>query len=305
MRALAALAMRGPYHAAGLTALLGMLSWVLPFPHFSGAVVALVSLAQGGGAALRVLALAAVPVLAAAFALFGSAAPVVVLGLWWLGSLGFGLLLRARADEGEMLALMGLVALMGAAALRLLSGDVVAFWSVLLEQALGLIGEEGGLATGPELLAEAAALMTSVLAAGYVVNMMLTLLLARWWQSLLYNPGGFGREFRELRLPSGPGAALGAVGLVALVLAFTGGAGGGPAADFLAVAVVLLVFVGLAVAHHEVHRRGWPKVVLVGVYALLFLLRGGGALLIASLAVADALLDIRGLRRARKGGGDE
>ena len=39
---------------------------------------------------------------------------------------------------------------------------------------------------------------------GYIValNVVLGLILARWWQALLYNPGGFRTEFHQLRLGS-------------------------------------------------------------------------------------------------------
>ena len=32
------------------------------------------------------------------------------------------------------------------------------------------------------------------------VSTILCLFVSRWWQAMLYNPGGFGEEFRQLRL---------------------------------------------------------------------------------------------------------
>ena len=42
--------------------------------------------------------------------------------------------------------------------------------------------------------------LTGVMASSLQVTCLLCLMLARYWQASLYNPGGFGREFRSLRL---------------------------------------------------------------------------------------------------------
>ena len=44
-------------------------------------------------------------------------------------------------------------------------------------------------------------MLSAIFASGFVASLILTLLLARWWQSALFNPGGFRKEFYALRLP--------------------------------------------------------------------------------------------------------
>ena len=54
----------------------------------------------------------------------------------------------------------------------------------------------------------------ALLAIGNTVVAVLAVLLGRYWQALLYNPGGFGQEFRALRLPQGAVGSLVALGNV-------------------------------------------------------------------------------------------
>mgnify|MGYP007113695048 CR=1 FL=1 len=51
-----------------------------------------------------------------------------------------------------------------------------------------------------QLIEVLAGWMTGVLAAGMFLQLVFGLLLGRWWQALLYNPGGFRSEFHQLRL---------------------------------------------------------------------------------------------------------
>lgn len=303
MRALAAWAMRGPYYAAALTAGLGLASWAIPLPHFSAAVLGLVALARGPRQAAWVGALAALPVLGGSLGLFGSFAPAVALSLWWLVCAVFCVVLRARADQGLALGLVAAGALMLTGALRALPGDAAQLWLPVLRALSEVLGASGEPALAPGALEQTAVLLTSILGATLVVNVMLTVLLARWWQSLLYNPGGFRREFHRLALPRSARGGLALVGTLAAVAALIAPGEVGLPFDVLLVGLMMLMFVGLAVAHHEVARRGWSVGVLVGLYVLLALLQGPAVVLLALLALADAWLDLRGLRGDGAGGG--
>ena len=50
--------------------------------------------------------------------------------------------------------------------------------------------------------------LTGLLASSLQAACVLSLVLARYWQAGLYNPGGFGREFRSVRLPPAVALAL-------------------------------------------------------------------------------------------------
>ena len=90
-----------------------------------------------------------------------------------------------------------------------------------------------------------------------------SMLLGRWWDSLVRAPGAFGAEYRNLRL----GVALGVVVTVVFVLAIVTNR---PLISALAwVAFVALAFQGLAAAHRMRAsgrlNRGW----LAAIYLLL------------------------------------
>ena len=93
-----------------------------------------------------------------------------------------------------------------------------------------------------------------------------SVLLGRWWQSLLDSPGSFGVEYRQLRL----GRALGVATTVLFIVALL--TDSALVASLAWVAFAALAFQGLAAAHRSkaVGRldRGW----LVAIYVLLIVL---------------------------------
>jgi hypothetical protein len=184
--------MRGRTQAS-VVALIG--SW---FPLISPATVALVSLRRGATDGLLVLLWALLPALATL--VFSDMGPlmalVTVAGL--LATFVVALLLRSSASWPRLLT--GLVAASGLAALllSLLVPDPVQ----QLTQALGEMMAQAK-SSAPEQAAwqaPTAVFILGLIAYVIAVNALLSLLLARWWQSVLYNPGGFQTEFHHLRL---------------------------------------------------------------------------------------------------------
>ena len=129
-------------------------------------------------------------------------------------------------------------------------------------------------------------------------SVLASLLLARWWQALLYNPGGFREEFHALRMGRRSS-------LVALVLFGAGLFGGGMlealATNLALVAVMLFLFQGLATAHGLAGKlklaTGW----LVALYAVLILAPPQMVVVLSALGFADAWVDFRG-RVGNRGG---
>jgi len=120
-----------------------------------------------------------------------------------------------------------------------------------------------------------------------VFSTVSSLLLARWWQAGLYNPGGFGREFRALRL-SRVAAGVAAVLCVAALTV------GGEVLQGLALATVaLFVFQGLAVVHGVVARRGMATGWLVALYVLVLFLAPQVMAGLTLVGIADAWADFR------------
>ena len=133
-------------------------------------------------------------------------------------------------------------------------------------------------------------ILTGIMAASMQVACVLCLILARYWQAELYNPGGFGREFRALRLPWPVAVAL----LFGVVL---GPRLGAQLAVMAPICTIPLLFAGLALGHGLIEMKRLSSFWLIGMY-IATLLFGN---LICLLAVVDGLFDFRG-RLARKNG---
>lgn len=198
MRALAQFIMRGRTQASAV-ALIG--SW---FPLISPATVALVSLRRGTTDGLIILMWALLPAIATL--IFSDMGPlmalVTVAGM--LVTYVVALLLRNSASWPRLLT--GLVVASGLSALllSLLVPDPVQ----QLAQALGDMMAEvrSSVPEQSEWQKPTPVFILGLIAYVIAINSLLSLLLARWWQSVLYNPGGFQAEFHQVRLK--PAAAI-------------------------------------------------------------------------------------------------
>jgi hypothetical protein len=155
------------------------------------------------------------------------------------------------------------LALVSGLALTLLNGpfleDLVATFNQALAQLEQDLQQEGSgeLAFNSLAVPQVAAL----LATGNAVIALLSLVLGRYWQAALYNPGGFGEEFRALKLPTG---AVVAMALVAAALWWMG-------PDWRvwsAAAVLPLTIVGFALVHAYAARANKGVAWLTLMYVL-------------------------------------
>ena len=129
--------------------------------------------------------------------------------------------------------------------------------------------------------------LTGLLAALLQITTLLSLMLGRYWQALLYNPGGFGLEFRALRFSPAPAMVL----LAGMLLAPSLGV---QAAMLAPLCSVPLVFAGIALVHGLVAQNRMSRFWLVGLYVTLALFMQLIYPLLAILAIVDSLFDFRG-----------
>jgi hypothetical protein len=114
---------------------------------------------------------------------------------------------------------------------------------------------------------------------------VLCLLLARYWQAALYNPGGFGEEFRELYYPPMVAVAL-ALGIVALA------ALGAEYRTWAMICALPLTFAGIGLVHARARHRGQGRGWLTGFY-LAWLFFDPVKLLVVFVAIADSWMNFR------------
>ncbi|MCX8048403.1 MAG: hypothetical protein N3A55_01920 [Methylohalobius sp.] len=286
MREIAAFIMAGRWRAliaAGGFGLLGV--FFLPLLLLSAAAVGLVTLRRGareGGITM----LGAACLVGSAFWLLparpGFAFPLVF-ALWppvWVGAL----VLRHTFSQGVSLTVVGMLIWGYVAAMHALTGDVVGFWRAWLEQAIANV--PGATVEGFDYEGTLR-LMNGLVAMVYGLSVFASLLLARWWQAILYYPGGFQSEFCELRTPRW------LLPVLVAVLWLAGYWSRVLLADLLLSAMAVYLFQGLAVVHRIVSVRNLSGFWLVPPYGLLVLMPQYAVVGLALLGALDSLFDLR------------
>lgn len=288
MRALADFVMRGRLQATFavvLAAALPLLFWV------SAAAGSLVVLRRGLHDALGIVAWALLPTLL--WWHFGEPRPLLVL----FGTLVLALVLRASVSWTRVLLASVLLGVLYGVIIDAVFGETVKRNAAeLLELMPQMLGEAYQQMSADEK-ARVGNLLTPVLtglmAALLQLLSLLSLLLGRYWQALLYNPGGFAREFRAVRLPAPIAVAL-------LVGIFLLPGLGIELAMLTPLCSVPLAFAGVSLLHGLVAQQRLGRFWLVGLYVSLLLFMQLVYPLLVVLAVVDSLFDFRG-RAARDG----
>ena len=289
MRALADFIMRGRVQAtvvvAGCAAL-PLLFWLC------AAAGSLVFLRRGFKDASSVIVWGVLPALA--WWIFGEPRTLMVL----LGTLGLAALLRAGHSWSRVLLFSIAMGVLYGVILGSVFREPIEALARALEKALpqmldGLyqqlsVEEQAHLG---RLIVPA---LTGLIAALLQVVSVLALMLGRYWQASLYNPGGFGREFQAVRMPLVPT-------LILLGCMLFGPNFGSALAMFTPLCSVPLMFAGLALMHGLVAQKRLGKFWLVGMYVTLVLFMQLTYPLLVVLAIVDSLVDFRGRTSPSKG----
>jgi len=282
MRALADFIMRGRVQATLVVvgcAALPLLFWL------SAAAGSLVFLRRGFKDASGVLVWALLP----AFGWWFAGDPRVLMAL--LGTLGLAALLRAGQSWNRVLLYSIALGLVYGVLLGSLFREPIELFAKeiakILPQMLDGLYQQLKVEERARLEGLIAPVLVGLMAALLQAASVMALMLGRYWQAALYNPGGFGREFRAVRLPLAV-----ALGLLALIL--VGPNFGTELAMLTPLCTIPLVFAGLAVIHGLVAQKRLAKFWLVGLYVTLLLFMQLIYPLLVVLAIVDSLIDFRG-----------
>ncbi len=294
MKFLAAYVMRGPAQAVLVSTVAAVLALMLPpFSYLSGAAVGLVTLRIGARPGLNVVLWSSIAASLLAVLLMGTPVPALAfLAALWLPVLVMASSLRRTVSMPRSLLLSGLFGLVVVLGFHLAVEDPAAWWRQFLGEALQQLQLQTG--AGEPALSEAVEgiyqAMTGAVAAALMLGVIGSLLLARWWQSLLYNPGGFGTEFRELRF--GRHASWVTAALLLVVIAGVQPVMG-IAGSLLWVALLLHAIQGIAVVHGLVAVRSAGRGWLIGMYVLMLLALWPVVLMLALAGLMDNWFDFR------------
>lgn len=295
MQGLAALAMGARWRAIAIATLTTAAAMLLPpftslLAYLGAAVIGLVTLRLGALEGLGVLVAGVVALTLLGSVADGLALPLAVgASVLWLPVWSLGMLLRlSRSLARVLLTAAGIGGLLVVLA-HLWWGEPAAWWLPRIEGVLGPIFAEQGLDAG-DYIPDMARWMTAMSAAALVFGVLLSLLLARAWQAGLYNPGGFGAEFRALRL----GQHFALIALVVAAATQLPVAGlAQVAADLVPTLILVYLLQGLALAHALARQRQVQRGWLIGLYLLLLFAAPQLVPLLALLGWLDAWIDIR------------
>ncbi|MGB0360739.1 MAG: hypothetical protein ACPGEF_04945 [Endozoicomonas sp.] len=278
MRGLAELAMRGPKQSIVLAfvfACIPMLFWV------SAAIISLVILRRGIGEGVKVLVWAILPGIAwAAMGQFST-----IIGL--LITVTLATILRQTVSwQKTLLALIPLGWLSAIVLSQLAPQQVVQISELVIQFIHDYFQQSGQSMDGlVDLRVLVKYCVIGMVAWFNLVNCIFGLVLARFWQAKLYNPGGFREEFHGIRLPVPM-----AMGLLSFTLV-------GIAVPSLLVVVpaatLPLLVAGLAIIHGMVGIKQMGSFWLVGVYILLIFATQLAYPVIVLTACLDSLFDFR------------
>lgn len=273
LKALASFIMQGGRQAVIVVATSAILSLLMPpFVVISAAAISLVALREGFASGVRVLIGASVAAALIGYIILGT--PLVALSylcIMWLPVFMVSLVLRETGQlllALECLVVLGMIAVVG---FYLTIDNPAELWTQGIQSVIEGLAEEQDLPVTQIELKEGLAFwsryMTGIVVAGTLISLLLSLLLGRWWQGLLFNPGGFDEEFRHVRLL--PRDAIAFVALFAFASLFDN-----QLAEVLwnlDIQILLLFFiVGVSVVHVVVKEKSGSRFLLFGFYVAVF-----------------------------------
>jgi hypothetical protein len=297
MRAIANFIMAGRLQAMLVAATSSVLSLLLPpitavLAYVGAGALMLVTLRLGSAEGARVMGGALLATGLFGWLALGQPIPVVIATLiLWFPAWVLATVLRNSQSLSWTLQLATTMALLGVVLAHGLVGDLAARWREVLQPLGELAAQQADLSQEQveALLVQVSSLMTGAVAATLLLGLLLSLALARGWQALLYNPGGFRQEFHALALPGWMGAAA----LACLLGArFAAGEAGALLLQIGLVALVPFLFVGLAVLHATAARLDLKPLWLGALYVLLLFLPQA-LVLVAVLGVLDGWFRFR------------
>jgi len=289
MRRLGEFILSGRLQALVVTSFLTLAGLMLPLLSYlaGGVAPALVTLRKGAVAGLQVIIGSLV--LTALFIILAGLNPQIVIAIAigiWLPVWFCANVLRITAAQGQLIMAAGMCSLLYILMTHLILGNVTEWWEGWLKLWLDQVLQEDRREQYQVMLTSAAPLMNAMTAVGLLISLVTTLLIARWWQAAMFNPGGFRDEFHTLRLPRTLIMAM----IAGLVLVFMDMAGPGTLAlDILLLLIFLYLFQGLAVIHRTVVSRKMARSWLFGMYILLFIVPQS-ILFLACLGMVDSWL---------------
>jgi hypothetical protein len=288
---LASFILKGPSQAALVAASMAILGIAIPPASWlSAAAIVLVTLVNGPKNGLITTALSMVGAGIFTYLIFAS--PQVALAfvlLAWLPAWIIATVLRQTVSLVYSLQILTLMSLLAVVMIYALAPDIGEHWREPLDVMVKQLADQSEDFTLVELKHTEnwiIAFLPGLFVCSVMFGTMMSLFLARWWQAVFYNPGGFAKEFQSLNL--GKVSAMSALAIL-LVASFIGSVF---AVAMVTVVLVLYAVQALSLLHATITIRKVNTAWLFAIYLIMFFVPQ--VLLILILAsFVDPWLDIR------------
>ncbi len=271
-----------------VAATLAIVSLIMPpVSIVSSASVALVTLRRGAVEGLIVLGCSTAVAGLLGYFLVGNFQFVLLYGMvLWLPVWVISIILREGRYLSLAVEIAVLLGVLGVIGFYLYNADLAVMWKAILTQ---MVPSNAPVADITHTLDVMSHYMTGIVAAASVFGLLFGLFLARWWQALLYNPGGFKQEF--LSLNTHPRLALGSIAVV-VIAALSSGVISEIAWNITILLLVLYVFIGTAVLHALFGSMKMGRFMVPMFYVTLFLIPHA-MLPVALVGLSDAWMNLR------------
>ncbi|MGR9051013.1 MAG: DUF2232 domain-containing protein [Gammaproteobacteria bacterium] len=274
-----------------------MLSLILlPLGILSSASVALVTLRRGASEGVWVSFSSLIAVSLLGLILFGNYQLTLFLGMvMWLPIWVISVVLRESRNFSLAIVTAMSIGILGVLFLYLYHGDPASMWYEHLQQMFKPMLESMQLQAANEkadleqFLERYSHVMTGVVASGFVLyELVFSLFIARWWQAVLFNPGGFKQEYLSLHSQRWLAAAT-------LLVIATGLSGFGfvseTASNVAVVLILLYMLTGAAVLHFILAGTKSGHFWIPALYVALIIPHV--MMLVAVIGLADTWLNFR------------
>ena len=270
MRAFGNYILSSRFHAIATVSLLSVFSF-----YISSIVVALIAMRRGGQYGLQVI-IGSVVIVSIVLSIIYQIQfqDILFISLrTWIPVWCCAMMLRTSESHAVMVITGGVFGGVFILLMYLLIDDVPGWWQSWFNTLFDTI-------ISGDLTSEAAAridkfkedltliapMINPIIVTFLVIRLITTVLIARWWQSMLFNPGGFRTEFYGMRLPR----ILFYITLAGiLILMFDKEARLLPVRDLLWLMMAMYIFQGLSSVHRIVSARKLSSTWLVFMYVLL------------------------------------
>lgn len=274
---------------------LAVLSLLLPpLSLLSSGGIALITLRKGWSDGGLIVLISGIVIAVLGALLFGGSLFMAGYGLvLWVPVWLIAILLRETGRIGLTIETAILLGVLSILAIYAAVPDPAALWQSRVDQIIKPLIEQATPDVDAALLMERISrvshYMTGIMVCGTLASVLLGLFLGRWWQALVFNPGGFRKEFLGLR-------PRGWIALVGMLMVVTAALGGGRLAEIawnmILPMFVLFTMVGVAVLHTVIaHSKAKRVLLLLMYFTMLFIPHV--LLLIAVVGLTDTWIDWR------------